>query len=92
MGIYYIAVDEGEKEYFYSPFSAKFPNICNPKNPFGPMIVMKNSRGSNFEIYSDVAYYVPDGYTDVEQQVYEQLLELFPWAKEFYEDNDGQKD
>lgn len=90
MGIYYSAVDYNEKKHFNAPgdFSIKFSGICHPRSPFPGMVVMKNARGSNFEICNDM--YCEDWFKfeDISEQVYAEYLELFPWAKEFYEKED----
>ena len=89
MGIYYAAVDNNEKTYFEPPkgFSNKSPGIFHPRNPFGCMVIMMNSFGSNFEIENDAGYdcYYDKDYKDVTDKVYEELLRVYPWAKEFYE-------
>lgn len=88
MGVYYCAVDMGAKEKIESPgdFSIKFPGICHPHNPFSNMVVMMNSRGSDFKIINDAGgmddLYYADDLKDVTEEVYQKYLSYFPWAKE----------
>lgn len=88
MGIYYFAVDEGAKQKIepLRKYANKFPGIVHPHNPFSQMVTMKNCMGSHFEIVNDMNY-EEDGLEDITEQVYQRFLEIFPWAKEFYEND-----
>jgi hypothetical protein len=81
MGIYYYAVDTGQKKYFDAPgsFANKFPGCVHPKNPFPGMVVMENARGGHFEICDDCSNDVPpeSGYEDVTEEVYKRYCALW---------------
>ncbi len=89
MGIYYYAVDTANK-LIIEPLdqkSNKFPGIINPYNPFSAMVVMKNAMGFCFEIVNDMGSepWLEENYKDVTLEVYQELLRIIPWAKDFYE-------
>ncbi len=92
MGIYYAAVDNEAKKYFEAPkqFSNKFPGICHPMNPFGPMVVMMNALGGNYDIENDGHWdcYYDKGYANITEKVFSDYLEMFPFAKDHYEKED----
>lgn len=81
MGIYYYAVDQGQKKYFSSPdgWSVKSPNIYHPENPFPHMVIMMNSRGNHFDILNDCSNDIPpsDNFKDITSEVYAEYLEIF---------------
>lgn len=81
MGIWYYAVDTGEKKYFNAPgyFSMKSPGCYHPTNPFPGMVVMMNCRGYNYEIWDDSGNNIPpeDGYENITDQVYDEYLDWF---------------
>jgi len=85
MGIYWYAYDRNSNEYFSSPTNYKGNGCISPDNPFPQMVVMKNMRGCYFDIVNDVSWDMPDGAIDITNKVYNEYLELFPEAKEFYE-------
>lgn len=74
MGIYYFAVSIENKEYFESPgkYSMKSPGIYWPTNPFPGMVVMKNSKGENFEIWNDCGSFYDLDLKDITEQVFEE--------------------
>lgn len=79
MGIYYYAIDHGQKKYFSAPnsFGIKYPSIFHPDNPFPHMLVMQNCKGGHFVIENDCQHDIPpsDEYVDVE--VYKEYLDMF---------------
>lgn len=90
MGIYYAAVDEGKKQWIEPPdnFSNKSPGIFSPYNPFSHMVIMKNLQGYNFKIQNDMewgCYYERGDLKNVTNEVYQELLDSFSYAKDFYE-------
>ncbi len=93
MGIYWCAMDHKTKEKFEPPldFSIKSPGIFHPTSPFPNMIIMMNSFGANFELVNDCCehIYYDEKYKDITDQVYQKLLDYFPFAKdEIYEPKD----
>lgn len=85
MSIYWYAYNEYEKKYFYSPTNYAGNGCIKPNNPFPQMIVMMKMRGHHYEVVNDVSWEHPNGCIDVTQEVYEDYLKLFPWAKEYYD-------
>jgi hypothetical protein len=86
MGLYWAAVDNHNKKYFEPPkgFSNKIPGLYHASNPFPAMLVMMNSRGHNFEIENDSSWdcYYSRNYRDITDEVYKELLNIFPLEKE----------
>jgi len=85
MGIYWYAYDAEENECFCSPTDFSGNGCIKPNNPFPAMVMMKNMRGYTFELVNDGSWEMPDGCKDITQQVYNEYLDLIPWAKKFYE-------
>jgi hypothetical protein len=81
MGIYWYAIDHGEKVYFDAPdsWAIKSPGCYHPKNPFPGMVVMRNVRGYHFEIENDMSGDYGDGaYKDITEEVYKEYQDEFP--------------
>lgn len=81
MGLYWYAIDHGEKKFFDAPlsWSVKAPGCYHPNNPFPGMVVMMNCRGYNFEIEDDCSNSYGDGtYTEITDEVYQQYRDTFP--------------
>ena len=83
MGIYYAAVDTEDETIFYPPghFATKIPGLYHPNNPFPSMVVMKNTQGYNYQIWSDNDYYHLS-FKDITQEVYDEYLKIYPQFNE----------
>lgn len=79
MGIYYFAVDYGNKLQMWPPkgFPIKSPGVFNPDNPFPNMILMKNMQGNEFVITSDMCTTYEHEFDDVTEEVYNELKEQY---------------
>lgn len=86
MGICYTAIDWDEKKQINPPksFASKSPGIYHPKNPFPNMVMMMNIKGYDFELYDDCGSAFEEFCTfkDISDEVYQEYIETFPWAKE----------
>ena len=87
MGIYYYAVDSQDKSFFAPPgsFNNKTPGLYAKGNPFPSMVIMRNSRGYNYEIVNDMGSFYEEFCTwkDVTEEVYKELLNTLPqWKHE----------
>ncbi len=78
MGIYYFAVDYANKEQMWAPKSFSDKCIYHPQHPLPQMIAMKNCLGCNFEVVNDGSTYEEHSFTDVTDQVYQELKDQFP--------------
>lgn len=85
MSIYWYAYNRVKNEYFMSPVDYSGYSCIKPNNPFAAMVIMKNMRGYNFDLVNDVSWDMPDGCRDITDDVYKEYTDLFPWAKDFYE-------
>lgn len=94
MGVYWYAIDFEKKQIIDSgDFNNHMPGILHPKAPFCAMVCLKNGEGMNFKIVSDISQrYIyeyedhMDQFENVTKKVYEELLEIFPWSKQLYEE------